>query len=234
MPGTKLCSRLSLDDFLCFNGPTGVTVAHDDSRSNFFHHLGLQENSYRHRMLYSKMKQEAKAGMQRLFDSPYSLASDIMQDKTVAPPYSVNQMSEVAFQQEVKNIYARASRSTRGIYDLTRTDNGQNWVIRWMLWHVIQGRESQVARVTSSAGETDCSASSSYSAKMEWSPASYSTARTSPTWVTATVSPYDCSDSEDWDIDYQVQVKIKKESTIAESKAPHTPRKSAFWDHVMT
>ncbi len=56
LPGTKLCARLSLDDFLCFEVLTDVAPTPDDSRSTFFYHLGLQETCYRHRMLYSKMK----------------------------------------------------------------------------------------------------------------------------------------------------------------------------------
>lgn len=140
-------------------------------------------------------------------------------------------MSEAAFQREVETIYHNACRQTKGIYRLTQADNGQNWVIRWMLWHVLQ---DEGLRATSSSGETDRSITSPQSAKMAWSPQSYSTAKTSPTWTTVTTSLHDVSDSDEWDAEYEVKVKVKKEACAEEPKTPETPRKSAFWDHVMT
>lgn len=55
MPTSRLCNHLSLDDFVFLN-PTGVSLAPDDTRTNFFLHIGLQENIYRHRLIYRKMK----------------------------------------------------------------------------------------------------------------------------------------------------------------------------------
>lgn len=235
MSDTKLCSLLSLDDFLCFNGPTGVVVAQDDSRTNFFHHLGLQENAYRHRMLYRKMKEEAKVGMRRLFGDPKSLDQSVARGKTVTPPYSVSQMSELAFQREVENIYENASRQTRGIYDLTRTVNGHNWVIRWMLWHVIQARHAGENRAASSAGEEDRSVTSPCSPGMDWSPASCcDPVRSKAAWIKTVVTQYETSDSEDWDIDYPTLVKSTSGKATTHLETPTTPRKSVFWDHVMT
>lgn len=178
-------------------------------------------------------QEEAKAAMQRLSENPDSLDSSII-GAAVKPPYSVNQMSEAAFQREVETIYRTACKQTRGIYNLTQADNGQNWVIRWMLWHVLQARQDEDLRATSSAGETDCSAASPQSAKLAWSPRSYSTAKTSPMYTTATTSLHDTSDSDDWDAEYEVKVRVKRESRAEEAKTPETPRKSAFWDHVMT
>jgi hypothetical protein len=56
MRGTRLCTALTSDDFLCFNGPTGITVEPNDTRGNFFLHLGLKETNFRHRQIYNRMK----------------------------------------------------------------------------------------------------------------------------------------------------------------------------------
>ncbi|KAM3416910.1 hypothetical protein BST61_g8498 [Cercospora zeina] len=217
MTGARLCSLLSLDDFLSFDGPTGVMVAQNDSRTNFFHHLGMSETTYRHRVLYRKMKQEAKAGMRRLFGDPRSLDQSAARGKTVTPPYTVTQIQ------------------TRGIYEITRPANGQNWVIRWMLWHVIQARHAEENRATSSAGEDGRSVSSPNSACVGWSPASSDgPMRTKAAWTKTVVTQYDTSDSEDWENDYQTHVKIHPKDTRAHLEIPTTPRRSVFWDHVMT
>jgi hypothetical protein len=52
----RLCARLSPDDFLTFDGPTGESINPDSPRGDFFLHLGLHERNYRHRALYRKMK----------------------------------------------------------------------------------------------------------------------------------------------------------------------------------
>ncbi|KAF2215385.1 hypothetical protein CERZMDRAFT_56957 [Cercospora zeae-maydis SCOH1-5] len=237
MTDARLCSLLTLDDFLCFDGPTGVVVAQDDSRTSFFHHLGLQENTYRHRVLYRKMKAEAKAGMRRLFSDPRSLDQSVARGKTITPPYTVKQLSELAFQREVENIYHNASRQTRGIYDITRTANGHNWVIRWMLWHVIQAQHADEHRATSSAGEDDRSVTSpcSDATCMDWSPAnSDGLMRSKVPWTKTVVTQYETSDSEDWENDYQTRIQITSRKPRGRLDTPTTPRKPTFWDHVMT
>jgi hypothetical protein len=52
----RLCSRLSPEDFLNFDGPTGLSASPGSPRCDFFLHLGLHETTYRHRVLYRKMK----------------------------------------------------------------------------------------------------------------------------------------------------------------------------------
>ena len=56
MPPQPLSLRLSLDDFVLTDGPTGVVVAPNESKHNFFRHLGLSQSNYMHQVLYEKMK----------------------------------------------------------------------------------------------------------------------------------------------------------------------------------
>lgn len=75
-----------------------------------------------------------------------SLAPQFRDDPNVEPPYSNAQISETAIHREILRIYDMARRETRPIYDLGRdTDRieEENWVIRWMLWHVFRYRDNR-------------------------------------------------------------------------------------------
>lgn len=77
---------------------------------------------------------------------PESLAPQFRNDPSVDPPYSSSQISETAFHREILNIYRSARRETKWIYDMGRdTDRveEENWVIRWMLWHVFRYRDNR-------------------------------------------------------------------------------------------
>ncbi|KXT07857.1 hypothetical protein AC579_9721 [Pseudocercospora musae] len=227
MPGTRLCTRLSLDDFLSFNGPTGIIVAPDDSRANFLHHIGLSERTYRHRMLYRRMKREAVAGMERLFESRKSLEAEYVDDETIQPPFSVAHISECAFRRQVTKIYETASNKTRGIYDLTWTQDEGNWVIRWMLWRVLQRRQVRSSHTLSSSGETECSATSTCDSSVV---DSVQTVTTSPFWAAnPALTSHDPSDSEDWDD--TVPVKAEKQHSLRPSLPAE--KGGGFWAHVM-
>ena len=228
--GKRLCSRLSMDDFLSFDGPTGVAVVPDGTRSEFFLHLGLSERNHRHRILYRRMKQEAKAGMERLFGTRKCLQPELVDDESVQAPYNLKQITEWAFQREVDRVYEDASPRTRGIYDIIRTGDGSNWVIRWMLWRVVQAAQDRVARATSSGGETDhsttlttCSTATDYR--------SVRTDRASPAYWASMVSPHDYSDSEDWDTSEGKSKVVRDEAVFKKPRLPTTPSK--FWAHVM-
>lgn len=230
----RLCSRLSPDDFLTFDGPTGSSVSPNDTRGEFFLHLGLHESNYRHRVLYRKMKSEARAGMERLFQSRKSLQQELIHDLTVVPPFSLVQMTEVAFQQEIKQIYDTASSSTKGIYDIVGGRNG-NWVIRWMLWRVVQTRLSEETRASSSGTETDSSISVC-SPAMEYSlPTPLSLTKSSPKRDSSWLSAYNYSDSEDWD-ESEVKtkrIKIKADPDPVLSRRRQTLKPRGYWDHVL-
>lgn len=77
---------------------------------------------------------------------PESLAPHHRNDPNVEPPYSSSQISETAFNREILNIYHGARPETKWIYDMGRdTDRveEENWVIRWMLWHVFRYRDNR-------------------------------------------------------------------------------------------
>ena len=78
--------------------------------------------------------------------TPDSLAPQFRDDPTVEPPYSNAQISETAIHREILRIYQSARRETKAVYDLGRdTDRieEENWVIRWMLWHVFRYRDNR-------------------------------------------------------------------------------------------
>ncbi|KAK3045215.1 hypothetical protein LTR09_013078 [Extremus antarcticus] len=86
-----------------------------------------------------------------------SLAPQFRDDPTVEPPYSSSQISETAIHREILRIYAMARRETKPVYDLGRDTAGieeENWVIRWMLWHVFRYRDNRNKnRRTASPGD---------------------------------------------------------------------------------
>ena len=78
--------------------------------------------------------------------TPESLAPQFRNDPTIEPPYSSAQISETAIHREILRIYGSARRETQLIYDLGRDTEGieeENWVIRWMLWHVFRYRDNR-------------------------------------------------------------------------------------------
>lgn len=69
-----------------------------------------------------------------------------LRNASVEPPYSNAQISETVTHREILRIYRIARPETRVVYDLGRdTDRveEENWVIRWMLWHVFRYRDSR-------------------------------------------------------------------------------------------
>lgn len=62
------------------------------------------------------------------------------------PPYSHAHISETAIHREIMRIFNNARRETRQIYDLGHDRDRveeENWVIRWMLWHVFRYRDNR-------------------------------------------------------------------------------------------
>ncbi|KAK5174255.1 uncharacterized protein LTR77_001335 [Saxophila tyrrhenica] len=137
--------------------PPRAPLAQSESKARFFERLGLDERNEQHRRLYAMMKEEAVEGRRRIAATPASLAPQFQNDPTVEPPYSSSQISETAIHREILQIYARARRETRPIYDLGRDTAGieeENWVIRWMLWHVFRYRDNRNKnRRTASPGD---------------------------------------------------------------------------------
>lgn len=83
----------------------------------------------------------------------HTLLPHLRDDETVRPPYTVAQITEDAMQDAIVHIYDNASAETRAYYDQgsesttrdkhTGPGHLQNWVIRWMLWHVFRYRDSR-------------------------------------------------------------------------------------------
>ena len=66
-----------------------------------------------------------------------------------SPPFSANQFSEAAFVNALKTIVKNASAQTSGLYERGAGPDGQNWVARWILYHVCRyrdGRNKKAAR----------------------------------------------------------------------------------------
>lgn len=74
------------------------------------------------------------------------LTTEARNDKSVQPPYSSHHISERAMKAETMRIFHSACPQTRAYYDLTHDRTGQteeNWLIKWMLWHVFRYRDSR-------------------------------------------------------------------------------------------
>lgn len=84
-------------------------------------------------------------GRRRMTESQDVLVPSL-RNSSVEPPYSNAQISETVTHREILRIYRMARPETRVVYDLGRdTDRveEENWVIRWMLWHVFRYRDSR-------------------------------------------------------------------------------------------
>lgn len=74
---------------------------------------------------------------------------------------STAQIHETAWQNEVLRIYNDAQPQTRAVYqfghDLADPQAPDNWIIRWMLWHVFRYRDyrNKQQRSTNEAGSGD-------------------------------------------------------------------------------
>lgn len=74
---------------------------------------------------------------------------------------STAQIHETAWQNEVLRIYNDAQPQTRAVYqfghDVADAQVPDNWIIRWMLWHVFRYRDyrNKQQRSTNEAGSGD-------------------------------------------------------------------------------
>lgn len=143
--------------------PPRQALAQSESKARFFERLGLDERNELHRRVYSMMKvsnsqhfsiltesdmkqEEAVEGRKRMTESQDVLVPALRGNASVGPPYSNAQISETVTHREILRIYRMARPETRVIYDLGRDLDRveeENWVIRWMLWHVFRYRDSR-------------------------------------------------------------------------------------------
>ncbi|KAK3067234.1 hypothetical protein LTR53_016008, partial [Teratosphaeriaceae sp. CCFEE 6253] len=131
----------------------------------FFERLGLNDDNELHRRIYAMMKEEAVEARRRLTANRDALVQDL-RNTGIEPPFSHAHISETYIHREILRIYNEASRETRIIYALGHDvgHEGQrieeeNWVIRWMLWHVFRYRDNRNrnrrAPSSSSPGDDD-------------------------------------------------------------------------------
>ena len=75
-----------------------------------------------------------------------SLIPQLANDPNVRPPYSNTQISDTAMHHETLYIYYHSRNETRRYYDLghyTEGENEENWIIKWLLWHVFRYRDNR-------------------------------------------------------------------------------------------
>jgi len=78
--------------------------------------------------------------------NPQSLLPHLINDPNVKPPYSNTQICENAMHDEILFIYRNARPETKTFYDLGHyvdSDIEENWVIKWLLWHVFRYRDNR-------------------------------------------------------------------------------------------
>jgi len=145
--------------------PEVQALAQSESKAKFMLRLGLNERNPDHKHIYHMMKvsifashlqplpkrqsdkilqEEASAGRNRIMSTPNILRNNSVQN--AQPPYSNSQVSETAVHREILNIYQRARPETKYFYDKGRDTQGleeENWVIRWLLWHVFRYRDNR-------------------------------------------------------------------------------------------
>lgn len=92
------------------------------------------------------MQEEAAEGRRRTSQDASNLVPQCRADPTVQPPYSSNQITETAMHREVLNVYHAAGARTRPYYQMGHYMDGRNednWIIRWLLWHVFRYRDNR-------------------------------------------------------------------------------------------
>lgn len=97
-------------------------------------------------MLMAAMQEEAVEARRRMTEDQEALLPELRGNSGVEPPYSHAHVSETAIHREILRIYNRARPETRQVYDLGRDTERveeENWVIRWMLWHVFRYRDNR-------------------------------------------------------------------------------------------
>lgn len=91
-------------------------------------------------------QEEAIAGRARMSNSTACLLPELVNDPSVKPPYSNTQIRESAMHAQTLHIYETARPQTRMYYELGHYRDGdseENWVIKWLLWHVFRYRDNR-------------------------------------------------------------------------------------------
>ncbi|KAF2460400.1 hypothetical protein BDY21DRAFT_164019 [Lineolata rhizophorae] len=124
-------------------------LAPSSSKALFFSRLGWRQDDDWARELYREMKYEAVKGRARTSQNPDNLNPHARADPNVQPPYSSNQISETAMHSEIMNIFVLSQGRVREWFERGHYQNGptqDNWIIRWLLWHVFRYRDNRNRR----------------------------------------------------------------------------------------
>ena len=76
----------------------------------------------------------------RLCANRNSLLPHLREDASIQPPFAADQITEHALRHESQRILSESTGHTRNIYELgidRSVTNLDNWVVRWLLWHII-------------------------------------------------------------------------------------------------
>ncbi|KAL9126440.1 MAG: hypothetical protein Q9217_004511 [Psora testacea] len=96
-----------------------------------------------------------KAEATRVYDIQLSSRSALRPEHSSSPaPWSNSQFTDSAIRDAVAAIYANASPLTAQLYRKGRP-GGDNWVVRWVLYHVCRYRDSRNKKARSSKFEDD-------------------------------------------------------------------------------
>ncbi|KAK0513864.1 hypothetical protein JMJ35_003586 [Cladonia borealis] len=115
-------------------------VIMSSSKWEFLMKIGLDGDKPEHQALYWQMKNEAI----RVYNDQLRDRSALRREhQKAAPPYTANQFTEDAFNTAIRTIEEQASERTLPLYAKGRNDNGPNWVIRWILYHVCRYRDGR-------------------------------------------------------------------------------------------
>lgn len=82
------------------------------------------------------LQKDARQSRDSLCYDPKALLAELEGVSSIKPPYLLPQIREDVFLAAIRDIYRKANCETQSIYALVGTEE-DNWVIRWMLWNVI-------------------------------------------------------------------------------------------------
>lgn len=145
--------------------PRVPALAQSENKTKFLERLGISSQDEHGKQIYTMMKvrfsvleltnfvrrltqlqEEAVAGRARMSESTACLLPELINDPNVKPPYSNTQINEAAMHAQTLYIYRTARPETRMYYELGHYHEGdteENWVIKWLLWHVFRYRDNR-------------------------------------------------------------------------------------------
>ncbi|KAF1822185.1 uncharacterized protein K489DRAFT_371046 [Dissoconium aciculare CBS 342.82] len=137
-----MCNTIAFSDLLLGDFGNVEIVELSSSKSDFLSRIGLKKHCHQDRLLFRAMMDEARAGRDRLFSSRACLVPTVASDLSIQTPYLPEHISEVAFSDELRAIFTRASSRTQGIYNTIRSPfpDLDFWIIRWTLARAIEDK----------------------------------------------------------------------------------------------